>query len=279
MEAQEEELRSGTLSRKYDMEFHRLMANACRNPVLSIVVTAINDAIQDAIYRSKLTREMREQVVGSHRELFESIAAGDPERAGRIMAEHVVAVQRQVSENRPRAVGNGRVIYGRCTGRETCGATTERVIQDDLLDRLIGERGPMIYRLSLPLILGAVLSAQVPDLKAVLNLSDSQIQSLVQLQQQKPQTLQPLVQQMEQDQQKLQQLLGTNPDPAAVGRLVIEINTIRGQVQQVVSSFQQQALNILLPDQRNQVQSLGEVLRLHSAAQQAVALGLLTPPN
>jgi hypothetical protein len=137
----------------------------------------------------------------------------------------------------------------------------------------------MIYRLSLPLILGFVLSAQAPDLNAVLNLSDSQVQSLVQLQQQKPQTLQPLVQQMQQDQQKLQKLLGTNPDPAAVGNLVIEINTISRQVQQVMSNFQQQALNILLPAQRTQVQSLGDVLRLQPAAQQAVALGLLIPPN
>ena len=107
VEAQEEELRSGALSRKYDMEFHRLIANACYNPVVSIVVTAINDAIRDAIYRSKLTREMREQVVRYHRELFESLAARDPERASRIMEEHVVAVQRHVSSNVSRAAGNG----------------------------------------------------------------------------------------------------------------------------------------------------------------------------
>jgi Spy/CpxP family protein refolding chaperone len=137
----------------------------------------------------------------------------------------------------------------------------------------------MIQQLALTLILGTVLSAQVPDLKAVLNLSDTQIQSLVQLQQQKPQTLQPLVQQMEQDQQKLQQLLASNPDPAAVGRLVIEINTLGRQIQQVISNIQQQALNILRPDQRNQVQPLGDVLRLQLAARQAVELGLINPPN
>jgi GntR family transcriptional repressor for pyruvate dehydrogenase complex len=107
VEAQEEELRTGALSRKYDMEFHRLIANACHNPVLSIVVTAINDAIRDAIYRSKLTREMREQVVRYHRALFQSIAARDPESAGRIMGEHVVAVQRHVSSNVPKAATNG----------------------------------------------------------------------------------------------------------------------------------------------------------------------------
>ena len=137
----------------------------------------------------------------------------------------------------------------------------------------------MIHRLFLPLVLSAVLYAEAPDLKAVLNLSDSQIQSLVQLQQQKPQALQPRVQQLEQDQQKLQQLLGTNPDPAAVGKLVIEINGISRQIQQVLSNFQQQALNVLRPEQSSQVQSLGEALKLQLAAQQAVALGLLSPPN
>ena len=97
VEAQEQELRSGVLSRKFDMEFHRVVANACHNPVLSIVVTAINDAIRDAIYRSKLTTEMREQVVRYHRELFEAISRRDEELAGRLMEEHVVAVQRHVS--------------------------------------------------------------------------------------------------------------------------------------------------------------------------------------
>lgn len=99
VEGQERELNAGTLSRKLDMEFHRMVANACHNPVLSIVITAINDAIRDAIYRSKLTREMRQQVVRYHRQLFEAIANRDEDLAGRLMEEHVVAVQRHVSVN------------------------------------------------------------------------------------------------------------------------------------------------------------------------------------
>ena len=137
----------------------------------------------------------------------------------------------------------------------------------------------MIHRLFLPLILAPVLFAQLPDLKAVLNLSDSQIQTLVALQQQKAQALQPLVQQMQQEQQKLQQLLETNPDPATVGRLFIDVNALAHQIQQLSANFQQQALNVLRPDQRNQVASLAEVLKLQVAAQQAVGLGLLSPPN
>ena len=127
--------------------------------------------------------------------------------------------------------------------------------------------------------MGAALSAQAPDLKAVLNLSDPQIMTLVQLQQQKAQALQPLLQQVQQHQQMLERVLGNNPDPATVGRLVIEMTLIARQVEQAAGNFQQQALSILQPDQRTQVQSLGDVLRLQSAAQQAVGLGLLSPPK
>lgn len=99
VEAQEAELAAGVLSRKFDMEFHRAVAAACHNPVLSIVVTAINDAIREAIYRSRLTEEMRRQVVRFHRQVFEAIAGRDQQRAMRWMQEHVVAVEQHVSMN------------------------------------------------------------------------------------------------------------------------------------------------------------------------------------
>src|SRR5713101_5077400 len=79
--AQEEELRSGVLTRKRDMEFHRLVANACRNPVLTIVVGAIDAPSRDPILRSKLTHGMRAKVVGNHRSVFEAIRNGNQELA------------------------------------------------------------------------------------------------------------------------------------------------------------------------------------------------------
>lgn len=137
----------------------------------------------------------------------------------------------------------------------------------------------MIQRLFLPLILGAALYAQPPDLKTVLNLSDSQVVNLIQLQQQKGQALQPLAQQVAARQQKIQQMLEAGPDPAAVGQLFIEITVISKQIQEVSANFQQQAMAVLSADQRTQVQSLAPVLKLQVAAQQAVGLGLLNPPN
>ena len=97
--AQEEELRSGVLTRKRDMEFHGLVASACNNPVLTIVVGAIDDSIRDPILRSKLTYDMRARVVGYHRSVFQAIHSRDPEEAYRIMKEHVVAVQNHLRES------------------------------------------------------------------------------------------------------------------------------------------------------------------------------------
>jgi hypothetical protein len=144
----------------------------------------------------------------------------------------------------------------------------------------------LISRFLLPLLAGAVLFAQdpsanpqPPDLKVFLNLSDSQFQGLVQLQQQKGQALQPLVQQAAQIEQKLQQILAApNPDAVTVGQLVIAIANLRQQIQQIAASFQQQASNLLQSDQKTKLPPLYLALELHPAALQAVSLGLLNAP-
>lgn len=144
----------------------------------------------------------------------------------------------------------------------------------------------MISRFLFPLFAGAVLyaqapcaNAQPPDLKAFLNLSDSQIRGLVQLQQQKAQTLEPAAQQAAQAQQNLQEMLASpNPDPASVGQLVIAIATLGREVQQIGGNFQQQAFNLLQPDQIAKLPPLQLALGLHNAAQQAAFLGLLNAP-
>jgi hypothetical protein len=152
--------------------------------------------------------------------------------------------------------------------------------------RNIKKEATLISRFLLPLLTGAVLFAQdsssnpqPPDLKAFLSLSDAQIQGLVQLQQQKGQALTPLVQQSVQIQQKLQQILSApNPDPAAVGQLVIAMTIVGQQFQQIAGSFQQQAVNSLQADQKMKLPPLQLALELHPAALQATSLGLLNAP-
>lgn len=91
--AQEKELLAGELSRGLDMEFHRRVAAAAHNPVMNIVVNAVNESIRDAISRSKRTPDMRGRVVGYHRNILEALRTGDASRAKSVMTEHIVDVQ------------------------------------------------------------------------------------------------------------------------------------------------------------------------------------------
>jgi GntR family transcriptional repressor for pyruvate dehydrogenase complex len=91
--AQEQELATGELSRKLDMEFHRCIAEAAHNPVMNIVVNAVNQSIRDSILRSKRTQEMRNRVVSYHRNIFEAVRSGNADVARQIMSAHVVDVQ------------------------------------------------------------------------------------------------------------------------------------------------------------------------------------------
>lgn len=91
--AQEKELQAGKLSRKLDMEFHRRLADAAHNPVLKIVVNAVNESLRDAISRSNLTRSMRARVVSFHRKIFEAVRSRDAALAQNTMTEHVTDVQ------------------------------------------------------------------------------------------------------------------------------------------------------------------------------------------
>ena len=106
---QEEELRSGQLTRQHDMEFHRKVANAGHNPVLTIVVGAIDDSIRDPILRSKLTYDMRARVVGYHRSLFEAMRNRDDSLAYSIMKEHVVSVQNHLRESEAQQLSRKKI--------------------------------------------------------------------------------------------------------------------------------------------------------------------------
>jgi DNA-binding FadR family transcriptional regulator len=91
--AQEQELEGGELSRKLDMDFHRYVAEAAHNPVMNIVVNAVNQSIRDSILRSTRTEEMRKRVVTYHRNIFEAVRSGNADLAKRVMSAHVVDVQ------------------------------------------------------------------------------------------------------------------------------------------------------------------------------------------
>jgi GntR family transcriptional regulator, transcriptional repressor for pyruvate dehydrogenase complex len=91
--AQEQELEGGELSRKLVMDFHGSVAEAAHNPVMNIVVNAVNESIREPILHSRRPEEMRKHVVTYHRNIFEDLQNGNVRLAKRVMAEHIVHVE------------------------------------------------------------------------------------------------------------------------------------------------------------------------------------------
>jgi GntR family transcriptional regulator, transcriptional repressor for pyruvate dehydrogenase complex len=101
--AQEKKIEAGGLNRELEsgrgpsgrgcLEFHSRVAEAAHNPVLEIVVNAVNESIREPISRSKLTYDMRSRVVTSHRNIFEAVRSRDVTRARSVMTRHIEDVQ------------------------------------------------------------------------------------------------------------------------------------------------------------------------------------------
>ncbi|HYZ84546.1 MAG TPA: periplasmic heavy metal sensor [Bryobacteraceae bacterium] len=117
------------------------------------------------------------------------------------------------------------------------------------------------------------------ELKAALGLSDSQITSLQGLQEQKATANRTTFETIRARQQTLETTLAqTNPDPTALGQLLVEIKTLRAQIQANDDRFRQQALALLTADQRTKLAPLESASKLQAAVGQAIAYGLLDAP-
>jgi len=120
--------------------------------------------------------------------------------------------------------------------------------------------------------------------KTFLGLSDQQVEQLVQLRRDERQALQPVRQQMKDKAQALQQLRqSTNPDPAAVGQLVLDMQKLREQARTVDGDYHKRALDILDATQREKVQNLQNaaqrMARTRRVVGGAAALNLLERPK
>jgi Spy/CpxP family protein refolding chaperone len=147
----------------------------------------------------------------------------------------------------------------------------------------------MRFRFVFPLAFAGACLAQIgrpagapagpQALQSFLGLTDQQMTQLRQLQQQRLQAERPTMQQINAKQQELNQLLATSgADPAAVGRLVIEIANLRQSLPQAGQGLQEQAIAVLTPDQKAKLAQLQDAQKLVPAINQAAALGLIERP-
>jgi Spy/CpxP family protein refolding chaperone len=130
---------------------------------------------------------------------------------------------------------------------------------------------------------GAQPRPAVAALQAALGLTGQQVEQLAQLRREMAEALRPVREQMQQKAQELKQATGAaNPDPALIGKLTLEVRSLRQRVRQIQEDYRNRALSLLTAEQREKLQNLQQnaqrAARLAPAIAGARGLGLLAPP-
>ena len=79
-----------------DLQFHILIAKASKNPLLEVIMTAIQPLILDAIKITQNHYLRPEQSTNYHANIYKSIEMRDPELAVKSMIEHLEATERMI---------------------------------------------------------------------------------------------------------------------------------------------------------------------------------------
>jgi Spy/CpxP family protein refolding chaperone len=136
-------------------------------------------------------------------------------------------------------------------------------------------------------VVAAAAFAQQPPapdasaLKAYLGLTDSQVTALQAIRTQQRTALADARQQLQQKQQALNSLLsGGSTDAGAVGKLVLDIQALRKQLDTNSASLRAQAANVLTTaDQKTKLKALEDASKLQPVIREAEYLFLLAPPT
>jgi DNA-binding FadR family transcriptional regulator len=94
VERRDSEAASGGDPRRYDLEFHRLLSNAARNPVHAVITHALMVLEAEVIAPNvRLTEADSAEVNAAHHRILEAVAARKAGEARAIMAAHIEEVQ------------------------------------------------------------------------------------------------------------------------------------------------------------------------------------------
>lgn len=135
--------------------------------------------------------------------------------------------------------------------------------------------------------LAVTLSAQPPTpaappvdlVKSYLTLTDAQVTQLQQIRQSERTANQSIQQSVQQKQEQLDTLLSNgSTDAAALGRLLIDIQNLRKQLDANRTTYHNQALNVLTAAQKTKAQALDDAAKLAPTINQAASLGIVLPP-
>ncbi|MBI1955034.1 MAG: Spy/CpxP family protein refolding chaperone, partial [Acidobacteria bacterium] len=138
------------------------------------------------------------------------------------------------------------------------------------------------------LFLAGLAQAQEPPkppapgdaVKKILDLTDQQVQQLKDLRQSNGEKVRGLMTQMRDlEKQRRDLLQSSNPDPAQVGALVLQLRSLQQQVQAAQKSYHDAALGVLTETQKQKVTQIQEALKLVRQAGPLAAFGLLEGPG
>jgi Spy/CpxP family protein refolding chaperone len=114
--------------------------------------------------------------------------------------------------------------------------------------------------------------------KAYLNLTDAQIQTLHDIRNQSSQAESAAMQKMQVAQSSMHTMLkGGKPDAMTLGNLMIEIQNQNDSIAKSRATFNAQAVNALTPEQKTKLQALQTAQQLSPTIHEAGVLLLLAP--
>lgn len=105
----EKTIQTGKLPHKYNLEFHRDLAEASHNPVLGLIVNSVADLlIEEVVSKLDLDLATNQSNLDFHRQIYQAIKNHQEHEAEEIMREHILEVQRRLQELLTDTVGEPR---------------------------------------------------------------------------------------------------------------------------------------------------------------------------
>ena len=120
----------------------------------------------------------------------------------------------------------------------------------------------------------------IDSIRSYLSLTEAQIRNFATLSAQLRDNTLSLRQQIDGKQGALNDMLQKgSTDTPAMGTLLLDMQSLRKQIDQAFTTFHDQAVNTLTADQKTKLKALEAAQQLQDAVRQAVGLGLLTAPE
>ena len=117
------------------------------------------------------------------------------------------------------------------------------------------------------------------ELKTYLGLSDTQVSSLNSIQSSVMQSAMSVMQQVQTKQSELEAALEKGSDAATLGKMLLDIQALKKQVDSARTSARTQALAVLTADQRTKLKPLEDAAKLETQLRQATQLNLVAPTD